>query len=242
MPVQAAILAGGKGTRMRSVSDTPKVLLPLGDKPILVHQLEWLHAAGFASVHLCLGYQAKQVEDALGDGSRFGIDIHYQVEDQPRGTAGAVKDLGAAAGDDLLVVYGDLYVGLDCAKLLDYHASHDGIATLVVRKTDHPEDSDLAVVDPSGQITAIGRMEPDGIVSEIGCAAIWVVRRQLIDRIPTTGMLDFARDVFPEAVRAGEKVMAYETTDRVKDVGTPARYAAFNEALKQASLKSAKDD
>ena len=101
MPVQPAILAGGKGTRMRSVSDTPKVLLPLGDKPILVHQLEWLKAAGFDEVLLCLGYQADEVRAVLGDGSACGLQLQYHVENQPRGTAGAVKDLGDAVEDDL---------------------------------------------------------------------------------------------------------------------------------------------
>jgi NDP-sugar pyrophosphorylase family protein len=228
MLAKVAILAGGKGTRMSAFSNTPKVLLPLGDKPILVHQLEWLKEAGFADVILCLGFQAKQVQDALGDGGEYGLKINYQVETEPRGTAGAVKDLGDIAGDDLLVIYGDLFVGLDCQKLLDFHASHDGIATLVVRKTDHPEDSDLAEVSEDGQINAIGRMERDGIFSEMGCAAIWVVRRALIDRIPVSGMSDFARDIFPAAVKAGEKLMAYETSELVMDVGTPARYEKFN--------------
>ena len=82
MPVQAAILAGGKGMRMRSVSDTPKVLLPLGDKPILVHQLEWLKNSGFSEVFLCLGHQSDVIQEALGDGSRYGLKINYKIEDR----------------------------------------------------------------------------------------------------------------------------------------------------------------
>lgn len=234
MPVKAAILAGGKGMRMRSVSETPKVLLPLGGKPILVHQLEWLRRSGFSEVFLCLGHQSDVIREALGDGSRYGLNIIYQVEKQPRGTAGAARDLAIAGGDDLLVVYGDLFVDIDCHGLLDFHASHDGVATVVVRHTDHPEDSDLAVVDADGRIEAVGRTERDGITSDLGCAAIWVVRPALLERVPDEGVVDFARDVFPAAAAAGDKLMAYKTDERVLDVGTPARYEAFNESLRNA--------
>lgn len=227
MPIQAAILAGGEGTRMRSVSDTPKVLLPLGDKPIIAHQLEWLAKSGFSDVFLCLGYQSDVVQEALGDGSKFGLQINYHVERQPRGTAGAVKDLGDALGDDLLVIYGDLVVNLDCRKLLDFHATHDGVATLVVRQTDHPEDSDIAEVDQDGRIHAVGRLATGKVKGNIGCAAIWVIRRELLKRVPETGMSDFARDVFPAAACAGDKLMAYETSERVMDVGTPKRYEKY---------------
>jgi NDP-sugar pyrophosphorylase family protein len=219
---------------MRSVSDTPKVLLPLGDKPILVHQLEWLKNSGFSEVFLCLGHQSDVIQEALGDGSRYGLKINYKIEKEPRGTAGAVRDLGSAMGDDLLVIYGDLFVDIDCRKLLEFHVSHDGAATVVVRRTDHPEDSDLALVNPDGQIQAVGRMERDGISSDLGCAAIWVIRRELLDRVPDEGVSDFARDIFPAAASAGDKLMAYETSERVLDVGTPERYKEFNESLRNA--------
>jgi NDP-sugar pyrophosphorylase family protein len=219
---------------MRSVSDTPKVLLPLGDKPILVHQLEWLKRSGFSEVCLCLGYQSDVIQEALGESSPPGLKIHYQVEETPRGTAGAVRDIGRTTGDDLLVIYGDLFIDIDCRKLLEFHATHDGVATVVVRRTDHPEDSDLAVVNADGRIQAVGRMERDGITSDLGCAAIWVVRPELLKRVPEEGVSDFARDIFPAAAAAGDKLMAYETSERVLDVGTPGRYAAFNESMRNA--------
>jgi len=227
MPAQAAILAGGKGTRMSEYSATPKVLLPLGDKPILAHQLERLREAGFSTAFLCLGDRADEVQAELGDGSRFGIDIEYRVEQQPRGTAGAVKEIEAAIESSLLVLYGDLYIGLDLQKLIRFHESHDGVATVVVRQTDHPEDSDLVEVDADHCITAIGRIADGRVSGTLGCAAICVIRRELLERVPEEGVVDFARDVFPVAVQAGDKLVAYETTERVMDVGTPHRYEKF---------------
>jgi NDP-sugar pyrophosphorylase family protein len=227
MPVQAVILAGGEGTRMSSYSDTPKVLLPLGDKSILVHQLEWLKKSGFTEVFLCLGHRADEVMEALGDGSRYGLRIDYRVEDEARGTAGAVKDIEESLTGDLLVVYGDLFVNIDCQKLLDFHASHDGLATLMVRHTDHPEDSDIAEVDQAGRILAVGRLKTGEVTGDIGCAAIWVIRRGLLDSVPVERASDFARDIFPAVARAGDKLMAYVTSESVMDVGTPKRYEKF---------------
>lgn len=212
---------------MSSYSNTPKVLLPLGDKPILVHQLEWLKSSGFSEVFLCLGHRADVIQQALGDGSRYGLRIDYRVEDKARGTAGAVKDLEASLTGDLLVVYGDLFVNIDCRKLLEFHASHDGVATLMVRHTDHPEDSDIAEVDKDGRILAVGRLNTGDVSGDLGCAAIWVIRRALLERVPTEQPSDFARDIFPEAARSGDKLMAYVTSESVMDVGTPKRYEKF---------------
>jgi mannose-1-phosphate guanylyltransferase/phosphomannomutase len=230
--MQAAILAGGEGTRMRSLSDTPKVLLPVGGKPILAHQLAWLKKYEFSRVFLCLGYRADVIEEVMGDGSKFGVQIDYRIETTPRGTAGAVKDLGDALTDDLLVIYGDLFVDIDCRKLMDFHASHDGVATVVVRRTDHPEDSDIVEADGNGRIRAIGRIATGKVSGNLGCTAVWVIRRELLNRIPATGLIDFARDTFPAAARAGDKMMAYETTDFVRDIGTPQRYEKFLESYR----------
>jgi mannose-1-phosphate guanylyltransferase/phosphomannomutase len=227
MNTQVAILAGGKGTRMSGYSDTPKVLLPINGRPILVQQLEWLKSYGFNEVFLCLGHQADLIEKQLGDGSEFGIKIHYRVETEARGTAGAAADIAAEIEDSLLVVYGDLFVSLDCTKLLAFHSGHDGLATLVVRHTDHPEDSDIAELDPNGRVVGVGRLADGKVSGDIGCAAVWVIRRALLEDIPRSGIIDFARDVFPAVARRGGKIMAYKTDEKVMDVGTPKRYEKF---------------
>jgi mannose-1-phosphate guanylyltransferase/phosphomannomutase len=235
MSIQVAILAGGKGTRMSGYSDTPKVLLPINGRPILVHQLEWLKSSGFNEVFLCLGHQADLIEKQLGDGSEFGIKIHYRVENEARGTAGAAADLADEIEDSLLVVYGDLFVSLDCTKILDFHSGHDGLATLVVRHTDHPEDSDIAELDPNGRVLGVGRLADGEVSGDIGCTAVWVIRRALLEDIPRSGIIDFARDVFPAVARRGGKIMAYKTDEKVMDVGTPKRYEKF---LKSSNEKT----
>jgi NDP-sugar pyrophosphorylase family protein len=227
MGIQAVIVAGGQGSRMRKVSEAPKILLPLAGKPILEHQIDWLKAAGFSDILLCLGHGADAVRAHCGDGAKFGVNLQYQVEGTPRGTAGAVKDLGDRITGDLLVVYGDLFIDMDAGKLLDFHEKGGAAATLVVRLTDHPEDSDLVEMQEDGRITKIGR----GFSGDVGCAAVWVIKPSLLEYAPLAQASDFARDVFPAALAAGEKLLGYLTTETVADVGTPARYAAYTAKL-----------
>ncbi len=211
---------------MRALSDTPKVMLPVRGKPILEHLIVWLKEYGFTDIFLCLGCDAEEIKAYFGDGSRWQVRLAYRVEQTARGTAGAISDLGEAVKGDLLVVYGDLFVEMDCGKLLSFHASHNGLATVVVRKTDHPEDSDLVKVDGDGRILKVGRKD-GGVEGDLGCAAVWVIRKQLLIDIPAKGVSDFARDIFPSAVAAGKDLRAYRTDEVVVDIGTPKRYEAF---------------
>jgi mannose-1-phosphate guanylyltransferase len=225
--MQAAIIAGGEGTRMRSVSSQPKAMLPILGKPLLAHQLEWLKSAGFKNIFLCLGYGAERIRDHFQDGSSLGLSLEYRIEARTRGTAGAVKDLEPELERDLLVVYGDLFIRMDCLKLLDFHARHQGLATIVARRTDHPEDSDLLETAADGRVLKVAR----GLATDLACAAVWVVRKGLLAYAPKDGPSDFARHVFPKAVSAGETLMAYRTDELVADVGTPARHGAVIKRL-----------
>lgn len=228
---QAAILAGGQGTRMRSLTRAPKALLPVNGRPLLTHQLEWLKTAGFEEIFLCLGYEANQVRDTFGDGSESGVRLKYQVEESPRGTAGAVRDLGSAIFEDLLVLYGDLVVDFDLNALLRDHLESGAAATLVVRPTDHPEDSDLADIAEDGSIRWIGRLAdaPAATANLMGCCAIWIVKPELLRYVPTDSPSDFARHLFPRALEAGERLRAHRIESGARDIGTPERYAQFCE-------------
>jgi NDP-sugar pyrophosphorylase family protein len=211
----------------------PKPMLPVNGKPLLERQLLWLKREGISEVFLCLGYKAEAVSAYFGDGARWGMALSYSVEVAPRGTAGAVRDLAPRLKGDLLVVYGDLYVDLDCGKLLTFHGRREGAATLVLRETDHPRDSDLARLD-GDRITAIGRAKPGEEPSTLGLAAVWVVRPSLLDHISEDSPSDFGRDIFPKALARGETLRGYVTRELVADLGTPERCAAFERRFKSA--------
>ncbi|MBI5211553.1 MAG: nucleotidyltransferase family protein [Elusimicrobia bacterium] len=248
--IPAAIVAGGRGERMRPETDAcPKPMLPIAGKPLLEHQLEWLKRWGVSEAFLCLGYKAEVVSDHFGDGGRWGMKLRYSVEKSPRGTAGCVRDLGDWGGEDLLVVYGDLFVAMDCRKLVEAHRASRAAATLVVWDTDHPHDSDLvrtegaveaggrasaaplgrASATEGGRITGFYRERKGEPCGTLALAAIWVVRRPLMDLVPADAPSDFGRDIFPMALERGLRLEAYATRETVEDVGTPERRARFLE-------------
>ena len=128
------LLVGGRGTRLGSITDeTPKPLLPVGGRPFLEHVLEGLAKAGARRVVLSTGYLSEQFERALGDGSRFGLDLRY-VEDgpQPAGTAGGVRNCLPMLGDRFIVMYGDSLLRADPSAVVDAHVRGSRLATMAV--------------------------------------------------------------------------------------------------------------
>lgn len=227
-PVSAVIVAGGEGARMRAVSsDLPKPMLTVRGKPLLEHQLLWLKSWGITELVLCLGYKADAIARYFGDGSAWGLKLRYQIEKTQRGTAGAVRDaLPFIRHDDILVVYGDLFIAMDCGKFIDFHSAHSGAASLVLWESDHPLDSDLVRRD-GDRITGFYRAQPGQSYENLACAAVWAVRRPLLDLAPADKPSDFGRDVFPQALSRGLALWGYRTNEAVVDLGTPERLEAF---------------
>ena len=231
--IPALIVAGGRGERMGAATDAlPKPMLPLAGKPMLEHKLERLKAAGCREAHLCLGYKAKVVSDYFGDGAKWDMKLRYHVEAAPRGTAGCVADLRAELGDDLLVVYGDLFLDMDFGRFLAWHAARPTVAaSLVLIHTDHPLDSDLAKLDGE-RLTGFYRAKTGEPHGDLALAAVWAVRGPALDLVAADRPSDFGRDVFPEALRRGLDLRAYVTDETLSDLGTPERLARAEKSLR----------
>ncbi len=223
----AVIFAAGFGeTARRDHSYVPKIMLPIGGKPLLEHQLEWLKGAGFDRVVICLSYKAEIVRSHFGDGSRMGLRLQYHVDEEPLGSAGSVKTLGAASlPEDFLVLSGELFVGSDGSRLMDFHRDHQGLATVVVRSPKFAHDGYVAM-GPSRRIEEFVT-SPRLAKRPMAPTGLWVVRRKLMHYVPDDGPSDFLKDVFPAAVKAGENLFAYPETGPLRDLRTPDRYEKF---------------
>ena len=231
--IPAVIVAGGRGERMGAATAAlPKPMLPFRGKPILEHLIERLRSAGWREIHLCLGYRPDAVTGYFGDGARWDVKLGYHVEKSPRGTAGAVADLRSEVGDDLLVVYGDLYADMDFRRFVDFHAaSPSAAASLVLIETDHPFDSDLARLE-GGRLTGFYRVKDGEPCEPLALAAVWAVRKALLDLVPRDRPSDFGRDAFPEAARRGLDLRAYRTRETLADLGTPERLVRAEKEFK----------
>ncbi len=233
--MQAVILAGGRGTRLDPKGEAPpKPLMPLMGQPLLEHLISWLAHQGVKDMVLCTGYRAHMVEEAIGNGDRWGVTIRYSAETQPLGTAGAVRAAAVMLKSRFFVVYGDVLADVDLSGMAQRHVSTGAVATLAVHPNDHPLDSDRVVTNRHGVITRMVRKE-DKVGPEAGglCnAALYLCEKSVLDAVPLEGTPDFARDVFPAAIKNGARLVAYRTAEYLKDMGTPARLAKVEEDLR----------
>ncbi len=218
----------------READFVPKLLLPVGDGPLLEHHLRWLRDAGFENVYLCLGVGASQVRGHFGDGSRWGVKLNYAVLEKPVGSAGAVKSLGPASlPPDILVLNGEFFVQGDLRAMIKAHQAHEGLATLAVKPAKELPGAEPVVMGPSRLIVGLP-LTTDAGVKTAAAGPLCVVRRGLMHYVPDEVPSDLVRDVFPAALRAGESMAGFPWTGTTEDLGTPAHYEKFLKRLAAA--------
>ena len=232
--MKVAIVAGGFGRRMGQLTSAiPKPMLEVFGKPILEHLIVWLEKSGFKEISLCLGYRSETVSRYFQNGEKWGVNINYHIEEIPRGTAGCVRDLMGNSSDDVLVIYGDLFVKMDIGRFLKFHEDHpNAAASLVLFSTDHPQDSDLVHLS-ANNITGFYRDPSAKPPHHLAGAAVWIVRKPLVDLIPMDSPSDFGRDIFPAAIKKGLKLCGYMTQESLVDLGTPERLSHFMKGATQ---------
>jgi histidinol-phosphate phosphatase family protein len=222
-----AILAGGRGTRLRTrAGDLPKPMVPIGGKPVLQHQIELCREYGFVDIALLVHYRHEAISDHFGDGTQFGVNISYEVERDARGTAGALSDALPNLADRFLVLYGDTYLEVDLRRIWDAHCERRADATLFLHPNDHPQDSDLVDCDRDGWVTAILPYPRNSTADHRNLvnAALYVVERHsLAQLVPSDQKSDIARDLFRAMLDSGRQLYGYTSPEYIKDMGTPER-------------------
>ena len=233
-----AIIAGGKGTRMGDAAvSVPKALIPVCGKPVLQHQLELAAHCGVRSVTIFAGYRADQIRAFVGDGARFGLRIAVLEESEPLGNAGALCAALDRLPEHFFVMYCDVMLAVDLAAMARRHFARGADFTALVHPNDHPHDSDLIEVDEAGWVQAI-RPYPhpeDACLANLVNAALYVVR---CDALTPSGGLprDFTRDVIPGLLAAKARVLAYSSSEYIKDMGTPERLAGVEKDMAAGRL------
>ena len=226
--LKAIIIAGGKGTRMGSLTEEiPKPLLAPAGKTVLEYQLDLLKGQGFKEVIISIGHLGKKIQEKIGNGDRFGLNIQYLEESIPLGTAGCLAPLKDFINEAVLVLYGDVILHMDFHRLLDFHKKKKATATLVVHPNDHPFDSDLLECDQTGKITHFfSKPHPQNrYLRNLVNAAVYVFEPAIFQYIAPAKKQDFGKDIFPHLITR-EPVFAYNTTEYIKDMGTPERLDA----------------
>jgi histidinol-phosphate phosphatase family protein len=225
--MQAVILAGGKGTRLRArLGDLPKPMVDICGKPLLQWQIELVRSHGCQNILLLLGYNPDSIINYFGDGEKFGVSISYVTEKTPLGSAGAVLAAFDQLEDRFVVLYGDTALNVDLGRFINVHASSGCQVSLFVHPNDHPQDSDLVEADESGRVQAFHSYphQAGRYYGNLVNAALYVVEKSGLEQWRDVAVpLDFAKDLFPKMLTAGQHLFSYRSREYIKDAGTPER-------------------
>jgi NDP-sugar pyrophosphorylase family protein len=235
-PLQAAILVGGKGTRLRSVvSDRPKPMAEVAGKPFLEWILIGLRDRGISRIVLCSGYMPEFIENHFGDGSRLELDISYSVDPYPLGTGGAVRfALGHLSSSRILVLNGDSYCDFDIEHLINTHEESKAVATIWTTQVEDSSRFGSIDVSQNGGVLAFHEKQASrgsGIVN----AGVYLVARDVISEIPEGRAVSLETEVFPELVGCG--LFAANGDYPFLDIGTPESFAIAEDFLSRSNQR-----
>jgi mannose-1-phosphate guanylyltransferase len=224
--VQAIVLVGGEGTRLRPLTeDVPKPALTLVDRPFLAYMIEWLAAHGVTEAVLACGFLPDVLQEALGEGEHAGVRLTYVTEPDRRGTAGAIRFAADALGDDLderfLALNGDVLTDLDLTALINAHREREARATIALYPVEDSSAYGLAGVDGEGWVTEFVEKTGEPMPGEINAGA-YLLERSVLDLIPPDREVSIEREVFPLLV--GDGLAALRLDGYWMDIGTPERY------------------
>ena len=224
----AVIQAGGRGERMIPLTkdEIPKPMLLLNGKPMLEWQIAAIAKYGIHEFVIIIGYLGYKIKEYLGDGSKFGVHIQYIEENEPLGSGGALSYLKPVIRThNFLLVYGDVMFDLDFERMILFHESHCGYATLLVHPNVHPFDSDLLIMDRNECVRGIDSKHNKRNYWYENCvnAGIYIFSANVLENISGAGKMDLEQDILLPLIKE-EKVFGYRTPEYVKDAGTPERY------------------
>lgn len=243
--MQAVILAGGAGTRLRPLTlDTPKPMIDINGKPFLSYVIEELRKYGIKDVLLCVGYLAEKFKGFFGEGEKFGVSIKYSVEKDFFGTAGALKLAEDLLNEDFFVLNGDTYLEADYADIYRSFKKSGKLGLMAVYDNREKIAEANTAIDEKGMVSAYGKREQlkkgDQVIAisvEKGGqykyvdAGVYVFKKDILEFIERGKFSSLEGDVYPELIRMKE-LGAYVTSQRYYDLGTPERLELIRKVLK----------
>jgi mannose-1-phosphate guanylyltransferase len=223
--VQALILAGGEGTRLRPLTYTvPKPVLPLANRPFASYMLDWLAEHGFDDVVMSCGFLADEVRSVLGEVAHAdGLSLTYVEEPEPLGTAGAVKYAEDVLEERFAVLNGDVLTDLDIGALWRTHEERGARGSLALVAVDDPSAYGLVELERDGSVREFReKPEPGTVDRGLINAGAYVLEREVLAGVASGRPVSFEREVFPALV--GNGLYAMELEGYWLDIGTPERY------------------
>lgn len=228
--MQALILAGGKGTRLRPLTmHTPKPIVPIANKPFLLYQLELLKRADVKDVILSLSYQPQKIEDKIGDGTDYNVRVSYAVEASPLGTAGAYRNAASMISETTVVFNGDVLTDIDMNEVIRSHRERQAAATIVLAPVPNPTAYGLVETDKDGRVRRfLEKPKPEEVTCDTINAGIYILEPRVLDYVPEGEPFMFEYGVFPKLLEHNEPFYSYVWRGYWRDIGTASSYLQAN--------------
>lgn len=228
--MKALFLAGGKGTRLKPLTDhLPKPMVPIMGKPLLQRSIETLKCCGTNEAVLSTCYRADCIKKHFDSQDKLGVKIDYVCEDIPLGTGGAIKNCQKYFDDTFLIFNSDILSNIDCNDLVKYHKQKNADVTIAVTRVPNPSSYGVIEYDANGfAVTFTEKPKPGEERSNYINAGIYVFNPDVLDMIPSGRVVSIEKEVFPNLLKKGMKIAVYNKNSYWLDIGTPEKYMQAN--------------
>ncbi|MGI6212960.1 MAG: nucleotidyltransferase family protein [Christensenellales bacterium] len=219
--MKAIIMAGGKGTRLKPLTDDiPKPLVRIIDRPVMEHIIELLKKHNITQIGVTLGHMSDAIMDYFGSGERLGVELKYFVEETPLGTAGGVKAASDFTDGDFLIMSGDCYTNMDLSRAIQFHKAKQSPFTIIATPHNNPVGLGVLEADFNNTLSAFVE-KPEQARPSLINTGTYIMSRRILDMIPQ-GFYDFGKQLLPRLVN---EAYVWVTYDYWSDIGTlPAFY------------------
>ncbi len=231
--MKAVILVGGEATRLHPLTcTTPKVMIPLLNRPFLEHLLGYLKRHNITDIVLAVGKSPGQIRDCFGDGSKLGVRLTYSTEDSPLGTAGAVKNAEEFLDDSFVVLNGDIFTDIDLSLMMRLHRKNKTVASLALTPVEDPTTYGAVETDRDDMVKRfVEKPGRDRVTTNMINAGIYILEPEILSCIAPKAFSMFERNVFPPLLEKGQAIYGYPFLDYWIDIGTPDKYVKLQRDL-----------
>ena len=224
--MKAVLMAGGEGTRLRPLTaNRPKPLVPLVNKPVMEYIIELLKKYGINQIVVTVHYLADEIMSYFGDGSDWGVQIVYSVEDEPLGTAGAVKMVEEYLDDTFMIISGDALTDFDLGKVIEYHKQKQAVATLTLTRVDNPLEYGVVITENDGTIRRFLEKPSWGeVFSDTVNTGIYILEPEVFKLMEKRKNYDWSKDIFPKLLETERPMYGCIATGYWCDIGNIQQY------------------
>lgn len=237
--MQAVVMAGGFGTRLRPLTcNVPKPMAPMANRPMLYHIIELLKTHNFSDLTMLLFYQPEVITDYFKDGDGLGVKIKYLKPDSDLGTAGSVRFAQKHLTDSFIVISGDVLTDFDLTKAVEFHKKKKADATMVLTRVPNPLQYGVVIYDADGKIERFLEKPSWGeVFSDTINTGIYILEPSVFEFIPQDKPFDFSKDLFPLLLRENKSLYGYVAEGYWKDVGNHEEYRLAHYDILDEKLK-----